>query len=111
MTYGGSIFIFIESKAFELSIEEGGSVFILWIFKQGRDSIWSVLMGKECAKRLLLHVEGLMSNQSPNPFVRTFREGMRSSFSSYGALLRIIELINGRHRGSIVVLEGKLGCG
>lgn len=111
LTYGGSIFIFIESKAFELSIEEGDSVFILRIYKQGRDSIWLVLMGKECAKRLLLHVEGLMSNQSPDPFVRTFREGMRSSFSSCGAFLRIIELINGRNRGSIVVLEGKLGCG
>ena len=50
---GGSLFFFVESKSFEFSVEEGGSFFLLRIFERGKDSLRSVFMGKECAKRLL----------------------------------------------------------
>lgn len=43
----GSIFFFIESKAFEFLVEEGGSIFIVWIYERTRNSIQSVFMGKE----------------------------------------------------------------
>ena len=48
---GGSIFFF-ESKSFEFSVEEGGTFYLLPIYERGRDSLRSMFMGKESAKRL-----------------------------------------------------------
>ena len=49
---GGSLFFFVEAKSFEFSVEEGGSFFLLRIFERSRDSLRSVFLGKESAKRL-----------------------------------------------------------
>ena len=49
---GGSIFLFVESKSFEFSVEEGGTFYLLRIYERGRDSLRSMFMGKESAKRL-----------------------------------------------------------
>ena len=48
---GGSIFFFVESKSFEFSVE-GGTFYLLRIYERGRDSLRSMFMGKESAKRL-----------------------------------------------------------
>ena len=56
---GGSLFFFVESKSFEFSVEEGGSFFLLRIFERGRDSLQSVFLGKESAKRLFSMMENL----------------------------------------------------
>ena len=48
---------------------------MLCIYERGRDSLRSVLMGKENVKHLLFNVEELMSKQSPGQFVRTYRVG------------------------------------
>ena len=60
-TLGGSTFVFIEAKTFEFAIEEGGSFFLLHIHERGRSSLCSICMGKESAKRMLFHVEELLS--------------------------------------------------
>ena len=72
---GGSTFFFIESKAFEFSVEEGGSYFSLRIFERGHSSMHFVFLGKESANRFLFHLEELNSKQSPGHFARTIREG------------------------------------
>ena len=53
---GGSIFFFVESKAFEFLVEEGGTYFMLRIYERNKDSLRSIFMGKESAKRLLTYV-------------------------------------------------------
>ena len=72
---GGSIFFFVEYKTFEFSVEEGGTYYMLHIYERYKDSLRSVFMGKESAKRLLTHVEDLMSNIPPGNFAKTFRDG------------------------------------
>ena len=54
---GGSVFFFIESKTFEVLVEEGGSYFLLRIFERGHTSMRSVFMGKESANQFLFHLE------------------------------------------------------
>ena len=46
-------FFFVESKSFEFSVEEGGTFYLLRINERGKDSLRSVFMGKQSAKRLL----------------------------------------------------------
>ena len=72
---GGYIFFFVESKTYEFSVEEGGTYYMLRTFERYKDSLRSVFMGKESAKRLLAHVEDLMSNIPPGNFAKTFRDG------------------------------------
>lgn len=70
------MFLSIESKNFEFSIKEGGgSFFMLWIVERGGNLLRSVLMGRESARRLLFHMEELLSKQSFDHFARTIREG------------------------------------
>ena len=95
------MFLSIESKNFEFSIEEGGSFFMPWIVERGRNSLRSVvLMGRESAFRLLFHMEELLSKQSSDHFARTIREGekvlilqMRSN--AHGTFLLFFELLHG----------------
>ena len=56
---------------------------MLCIYERGRDSLRSVLMGKENVKHLLFNVEELMSKQSPGQFVRTYRVGEKFLFSTW----------------------------
>ena len=59
------MFFFIESKTFEFSIEEGGFIFLLWIFERVHTLLHSVFMGKESANIFLFHLEDLIYKQSP----------------------------------------------
>ena len=113
---GGSIFLFVESKTFEFSVEEGGSYFMLRIYERFKDSLWSVFLGKESVKRLLTNVEELISNIPPRNFSRTFRDGskvfiLQLGSNAHGSFLMISKLLHGCRKGSIIVLEGKLGSG
>ena len=113
---GGSIFIFVESKTFEFSVEEGGSFFLLRIFERGRDSLRSVFLGKESAKRLFSMMENFIFSESPGHFARTVRDGetmfiLQSGSNAHGSFLMISELLHGRRKGFIVVPEGYLGSG
>ena len=72
---GGSLFFFVESKSFEFSVKEGGSFFLLRIFERDRDSLRSVFMGKECAKRMLSIMEKFIFSEPPEHFARIVREG------------------------------------
>ena len=73
--YGGFTFVFIESKTFEFVVEEGGTFYLLRIYERGQNSLRYVCMGKESARRILTHIEELISKQSPGQFARTVREG------------------------------------
>ena len=83
----GSTFFFVESKAFEFFVKEGGTFYSLGIIEKGRDSSRFVTLGKESAKRLLFNVEELASKQSPVQFSRTFREGDKILLFSWGPML------------------------
>lgn len=113
---GGSTFFFVESKAFEFSVEEGGTYYMLRIYERNKDSLQSVFMGKESAKRLLTMVEDLMSNIPPGNFARTFRDGnkvfiLQLGSNAHGSFLMISELVHGRQKGFIIVPKGKLVSG
>ena len=62
---GGSTFVFIESKTFEFVVEEGGTFYLLRIYERGRNSLQFICMGKGSAMRILIHIEELISKQSP----------------------------------------------
>ena len=52
----------------------------------------------------------------PENFARTFRDGnkvfiLQLGFNAHGSFLMISELLHGRRKGLIIVLEGKLGSG
>lgn len=113
----GSIFFFIESKTFEFSQQRKWVLSSFsGIMRELETQYNQFLWAKSFTKRLLMHVEEMLSNQSPCSFVRTFREGdkvfiLQLGSIAHGTFLLITELMNGRCRGSIVVPEGKLGCG
>ena len=113
---GGSLFFFIESKSFEFSVAEGGTFFLLRIFKRGRDSLRSVFMGKESAKRMLAMMEDFIFSEPSGHFARSVRDGesvllLQLGSNAHGSFLMISELLHGRRKGFIIVPEGKSGSG
>ena len=113
---GGSLFFFIESKSFEFSVEEGGTFFLLRIFERGRDSLRSVFMGKESAKRMLSMMEDFISTKPPGHFARSVRDGetvfiLQLGSNAHGSFIMISELLHGRRKGFLIVPEGKSGSG
>nr|POE67467.1 hypothetical protein CFP56_27397 [Quercus suber] len=73
-------------------------------------------MSKECAKRILFHVEELLSKPNQGQFARTVREGnsvliLQLGSNAHGSFLLVSELDKGRRRVSIVIPEGKLWSG
>ena len=91
---GGSIFFFVESKSFEFSVQEGGTFFLLRIFERGRDSLRSMFMGKESAKKLLSMMEDFISTESLGHFTRTVRDGktvfiLQLGSNAHGSFLMI----------------------
>ena len=73
-------FFFVESKSFEFSVEEGGTFYLLRINERGKDSLQSVFMGKESAKRLLSIMETFISTKCPRHFARTVRDEIQFLF-------------------------------
>ena len=113
---GGSLFFFVESKSFEFSVEERGSFFLLRIFERSRDSLRSVFMGKECAKRLLSIMENFIFSESREHFAHSVRDGetvfiLQSGSNTHGDFPMISELLHGRRKGFLVILEGRMSNG
>ena len=71
---GGSCCFHIESKFFQLVVEEGGRYFSVGIFERSRYFMKSVFMGKNAALWLLQSTEQMVVGISPK-FCYTFREG------------------------------------
>ena len=71
---GGFRSFFIESKIFQLVVEEGGRYFSLRIFERRRYFMKSVFMGKNMAQWLMKSIEQIVVGISLKYFY-TFREG------------------------------------
>ena len=71
---GGFCSFFIESKLFQLVVEEGGNFFSLKIFEWGKDYMQSVFMGKSAALWIMRSLEHIVIGASPKQFF-TLREG------------------------------------
>ena len=71
---GGFRSFFIESKFFQLVVEEGGRYFSLKIFEWRRYFMKSVFMGKDVAQWLMKSIEQIVVGISLKYFY-TFREG------------------------------------
>ena len=93
---GGVRSFFIESKFFQLVVEEGGRYFLLRIFERGKFCMRSVFRGKNAAQWLMLNIEHLVVGESSKQFF-TFREGdiaftLQRSSNSFGQFLLLTEL-------------------
>ena len=65
---------FLESKYFQLVLEEGGRYFMLQIFERGKFFMRSVFLGKNAAHWLMSNIEHIVVGVSPQQFF-TLREG------------------------------------
>jgi hypothetical protein len=61
--YGWVEVLFIKSKTFELFVDSGGGPFIVRINERRRDSLRSILMGKESATVLVADLEDFVSKK------------------------------------------------
>ena len=109
------VVFFIESKLFQLVVEEGGRYFSLRIFEQSRYFMKSVFMGKKVAQWLMKSLEKIFVGISPKYFY-SFREGdlaytLQRSSNSFGLLLLLTELKVGRSRRSVIILVGRAKYG
>lgn len=73
---------------------------MLRIYERNRDSLCSVFMGKESAKRLLTTVEDVMSSANLGSFARTFRDGykvfiLQLGANAHGNFVMISKLVHG----------------
>ncbi len=108
---GGSRFLFIESKTFEFLIEGGGAPRVC-INEMGREIVRSVVMGRECAKRMAVAIDDLVSKPYVESFVHSFRVGdivllLQRSSNSRGNYISLQEIHRGGRKGSIIILEGR----
>lgn len=71
----GSKFFFIESKTFEISVDNEGGASTVRIYEKGKDRIRSIHIGKENAKRLVINMVKLDSKDAMETFVCTIRKG------------------------------------
>ena len=99
----------IESKFFQLVLEEGGRYLMLQIFQRGKFFMRSVFMGKNAAQWLMFNIEHLVVGVSPKQFF-TLREGdtaftLQWSSNSSGQFLLLTKLKVGGSRRSIIILE------
>ena len=107
---GGFCSFFLESKFFQLVVEEGGQFFSLRIFERSRYFMKSVFMGKNGAQWLMRSIEQIVVGISPKNFY-TFREGdlaytLQWSFNSFGMFLLLTEFKVDGSRRSIFIPEG-----
>ena len=71
---GGVRSFFIESKFFQLVLEEGGRYFLLRILERGKFFMRSVFMGKNVAQWLMNNIEDFVVGESSKQFF-IFRVG------------------------------------
>ena len=93
-------------------LKKGVLFFLLRIFERGRDSLRSMFLGKESAKRLFSIMENFIYSESLGHFARTVREGetvfiLQSGSNAHGSFLMISKLLLGRRKGFLVVPEGR----
>ena len=108
---GGFRSFFLESKFFQLVVEEGGRFFSLRIFEHSRYFMKLVLMGKNGAQWLMKSIEQIVVGINPKIFY-TFREGdlaytLQRSSNSFGMFLLLTEFKVGGSRRSIFIPEGR----
>ena len=108
---GGVRSFFIESKFFQLVLEEGGRYFLLRILERGKFFMRSVFLGKTAALWLMNSIEELVVGKSSKQFF-IFKEGdtaftLQRSFNSSGQFLLLTELKAGGSRRSIIIPVGK----
>ena len=108
---GGFRSFFIESKLFQLVVEEGGNFFSLRIFERGKYFMQSIFMGRNAAWWLLQSLEHTTIGVNPKQFF-TLREGdiayiVHRGSNSFGQYLLVTELKVGGMRRSIIILVGK----
>ena len=87
---------FIESKLFQLVVEEGGNFFSLKIFERGKYFMKSVFMGKHAAQWFMHTVEHSVIGVKPKLFF-TFREGdtaytVQRGSNQFGQYLSVTEI-------------------
>ena len=102
---------FIESKFFQLVIEEGGRYFLLRILERGKYFMGSVFMGKIAAQWLMNNIEHIVVGAISKQFF-TFRDGdiaytLQRSTNSFGQFFLLTELKVGGSRRLIIIPEGK----
>ena len=93
---GGICSFFIEFKLFQLVAEEGGSLFSLCIFEQGKHFMKSVFMGKNATVWLMKNIEHTVVGINPKQFF-TLMEGdtaytLQQGTNSFGQFLLVSEL-------------------
>ena len=108
---GGFRSFFIESKFFQLVVEEGGRYFLQRILARGKYFMRSVFMGKNAAQWLMNNIEHIVVRENSKQFF-TFRDGdiaytLQRSTNSFGQFFLSTELKVGRSRRSIIIPEGK----
>ena len=108
---GGVRSFFIESKLFQLVVEEGGRYFSLRIFERSRYFMKSVFMSKNVAQWFMKSLEQTVVGVNPKYFY-TFREGdlaytLQRSSNSFGLFLLLTELKVGGSRRSIIIPVGR----
>ena len=108
---GGVRSFFIESKFFQLILEEGGRYYRLQIFERGKFFMRSVFMGKLASQWLMDNLELLVVGVNPKQFF-TLREGdtaytLQRSSNSFGQFLLLTELKAGGSRRSVFLPVGK----
>ena len=101
----------IESKFFQLILEEGGRYYRLQIYERGKFFMRSVFLGKLAAQWLMANLEHLVVGVNPKQFF-TFREGdttftLQRSSNSFGQFLLLTELKVGGSRRSVFIPVGK----
>ena len=112
LAWGGGVrSFFIESKFFQLILEEGGRYYRLQIFERGKFFMRSVFMVKHAAQWLMSNLEHLVVRVNPKQFF-TLREGdttftLQRSSNSSGQFLLLTELKAGGSRRSVILPEGK----
>ena len=107
---GGFRSFFIESKLFQLVVEEGGKFYSLKIFEQGKYYMQLVFLGKS-ARWVMQSLEHTMVGVNPKQFF-TFRDGdtaytLQQGSNSFGQYLSVIELKVGGLRRTIIILASK----
>ena len=104
---GGIHSFFIESKLFQLVVEEGGWYFSLRIFERSRYFMKLVFMGKKVAQWLMKSIEQIVVGISSKYFY-SFWEGdlaytLQRSSNSFGLFQLLIELKVSGSRRSIII--------
>ena len=104
---GGFQSFFIESKLFQLVVEEGGNFFSLKIFEWGKYYMQSVFMGKNATLWIMWNLERTVIGVNPKQFF-TFREGdtaytLQRGTNSFRQYLLVTELkVSGLQRTIII---------